>query len=342
MNFKTVEDARDGRGMKNAYLELKPAVSGLPLPEWTAAIFAFRESAEVLAQSIQALLAASEKVTLIDVVINGNERLAQETARLVDGLRFNTKAKPASLRIWQVEQGDKAHAWNQYLYGIWTGAGLAFFIDGYVKVHPHALARMGTVMADDHHALAATGIPTKGRSAEKMRTQLLADSGIHGNLHAIRGATLEDLRRRKFILPLGIYRTDSLIGAAIKFNLDPTQYRWDSHRIRVVADASWDHTPPSAMKPADLHSHFRRLLRQGQGVFENLAVRRHLSLNAQPLETLPETVHALVMGWMENHPQELRRALVKHPLSAFSLQHIKQKRDWSKANIPPRLLTQLI
>jgi len=321
---------------------LKPGTRRPCLSEQSVAMFAYRESDEVLAQSIQALLKAVESNTVIDVIVNGNDTLALEAARFVDALRLDDHVASVSLRIWQVAQGDKAHAWNQYLYGIWEGAKIAFFVDGYVRVHPTALTHIAAAMASDVYAMAATGIPNQGRSAAKMKAQMLAEHGIHGNLHAIRGVTLEALRIREFILPLGIYRTDSLIGAAIKFNLDPTQYRWDPKRIHVVAEASWDHTPLSIVKYSDLRTHFRRLIRQGQGVFENLAIRRHLAIDAKPLETLPETADDLARIWIHNYPKELCEALMKHPLAAFSLQRIKKPRDWTKAIIPPRLLTQVV
>lgn len=328
--------------LKNAYLGLKAGVPGSFSAEWSVVMFAHRESPEVLAESIKALLKAVKSNTTVDVIVNGNEPLALEAARFLDKLIPDDQPVSVSLRIWQVAQGDKAHAWNQYLYGIWEGAEVAFFVDGYVRVHPTALARISAAMADDDFALAATGVPSRGSSAASMKAQLVAQNGLHGNLHAIRGASLKALRQREFILPVGIYRTDSLIGAAIKFNLDPVQYRWEPKRIHVVTDASWDHTPLSIMKLSDLRTHFQRLIRQGQGVFENLAVRRHLSVDAKPLETLPETASDLARIWMQNHPLELREALVKHPLAVFSLQRVKQQRDWFKATIPPCLLAEFV
>ena len=310
------------------------------LPEWTVAMFAYRESSGILVQSIRALLKAIDRNTVIDVIVNGNELLAEEIARFIDGQKLDGHDCLVSLRIWHVAQGDKAHAWNQYLYGIWEGAGMAFFVDGYVRVHPDALRKMSDAMEKDGHALAATGVPSRGSSASSIRERMLAEHGLHGNLHVIRGGALEKLREQKFILPLGIYRTDSLIGAAMKFNLDPVRFGWDSQRINVVPDASWDHTPLSVAKLSDWAAHFKRIMRQGQGVFENLAIRRHLGVEFQPLETLPETVCELANVWMEKYPQEFWGALLRHPLAALSLNRIRKTRDWSDAAIPPRLLMQ--
>ena len=73
-------------------------------------------------------------------------------------------------------------------------------------------------------------------------------------------------------------------------------------------------------------------------MFELLAIRQHLDMERNSLSTLPETVTDLVDHWMENQPGQLWRALARRPLSVFSLHSIRQKRDWSKAMVPPRML----
>ena len=323
--------------LRKGYVDLKLEVQQPFVPDWSVAIFSSRESPDTLADSVRAVLAAIERNAFVDIIVNGNEPLAQDIAGFVGRLKPNPAGR-LLLRVWYVAQGDKAHAWNQYLYGIWPGAGLAYFVDGYVRVHRHAFMRIATALAEDSHALAATGVPSQGHSSAKLRAEMQRSNGIHGNLYAVRAPVLEALRQRQFILPLGIYRTDPLLGAAIKFNLDPARHPWDRHRIRIVLDASWEHTPLSMTKPADLNTQLRRALRQGRGTFELLAIRQHLDMERNSLETLPETVTDLVSHWMAKQPGQFWRALARRPLSAFSLHGIKQKRDWSNATIPPRML----
>lgn len=325
--------------IRNIYLALRPPAVGSFVPEWAIAVFSSRESSTLLAQTIQALLRAAQRDSVIDIIVNGNDALAQEVSKFVGSLRANS-AKYVLLRVWLVARGDKAHAWNQYLYGIWAGADLAFFVDGYARVYPQAMTRIAAAMAEDTYALAATGVPSRGRSAGRLSAQLRAERGIHGNLYALRGAVLNTLRHKGFMLPLGIYRTDPLLGAVVKFNLDPARYRWDPRRVRVVSEASWDHTPLSVWKSADWPVQLQRVFRQGQGRLENLAVRRHLHLEGNLPETLPETRTELVTRWMEGHPRELWHALRRHPLAACSLFGVRRHKDWSGVGIPPQLLTQ--
>ena len=179
-----------GVALRKGYLDLKLEAQQPFVPEWTVAIFSLRESARTLAESVRAVLTAIESDAIVDVIVNGNEPLAREVAGFVDGLKLNL-ARRLLVRLWYVAEGDKAHAWNQYLYGIWPGAGLTYFVDGYVRVHRHAFTRIATAMAEDNHAQAATGVPSQGRSSARLRAEMQRSNGIHGNLYAIRAPILK-------------------------------------------------------------------------------------------------------------------------------------------------------
>ncbi len=330
---------RMGKGMNEAYLALTAREARRVVPQWAVAIFSSRESIELLGQTILALLPAVVTSTFVDVVVNGNPALALQAARLVGELRSAGDTLPR-LRVWRVALHDKAHAWNQYVYGIWPGAERTFFVDGYVQVHPTAMRRLALTLDTDRHALAATGVPHRGRSAARLARQMEAGHGVHGNLYLLRGSVLNALRQRGFALPLGIYRSDALLGAVVKFGLDPTRHDWDPTRIHVVRGASWDHKPLSARKPADWLVQCRRLRRQGRGVFENLAARSHLALEHRSLEELPATASELIDHWMKHHPLEVWKALVHRPVAGLALSHLTRSRDWSNVRIPPKMMAE--
>lgn len=331
--------ARGRTRMKEAYFVLDPKRAKPAAPGWAVVILSSRESIEVLSRTIHTTAGVSGPDTLIDVVVNGNHALAQQASRYVEDIGATTACGPR-LRVWNVVVGDKAHAWNQYVYGIWPGAERTFFVDGYVQVHPRAMNRLSEALDVDDHALAATGIPSSGRSAASLARQMEAERGIHGNLYLLRGQVLSSLRKQGFTLPLGIYRTDPLLGAAVKFNLDPTQYDWDPKRIRVVRDASWDRRPLSALSVGDWVTQFRRIRRQGCGVFESCAARRHLHVEHRPLGDLPGTASELIDLWMRGHPREVWRVLVKRPTASFALWSVRRSGDWSNVHVPPELMAE--
>jgi hypothetical protein len=248
----------------------------------------------------------------------------------------------SAIRVWQIALGDKAHAWNEYLRCIWPGSRVAFFIDGYAQVKPDALTSLASGLDATSEAWAATGVPTCGRSAGKLRHAMLTEGGIHGSLHAVRGDVLARMRDQGFRLPLGLYRTDGLVGAAICFSMNPAEQRWNSQRVLISPTAGWSYQPLRWWKPADLRTHVKRLLRQSQGLLENSAIKEHLAARRQAPESLPETTAELVEDWVRRNPALVRKCFLRHPLSYAALRRLRDPRDWSQAAIAPRLVGQKI
>lgn len=156
-------------------------------PPWAVAIFAARETPAVLAATVRAAIAAcAGRRATIDVLIHGNPALAEHFA----GLAPTLASDACTLRIWSIAAPDKAHTWNEYVYRIWengNGGSTAFFIDGYARVKPDALAAIDRRLAAAPDATGATGVPSCGRSAARLREQMLREGGIHGNLYAVTG-----------------------------------------------------------------------------------------------------------------------------------------------------------
>jgi hypothetical protein len=306
---------------------------------WSVAIFAARESAETLSQCIRAALGASKgRDAAIDVLINGNRELALAIAnRDWPGVAGGD----GQVRTWSIAAGDKAHAWNEYLHRIWQAGTTAFFIDGYAQVKPDALQALCERLAADEAALGATGVPTCGRSAPRLREQMLKTGGFHGNLHTIRAEAMASLRSSGFRLPLGLYRTDSLIGAVLMFGLDPANNKWDPRRVAVAPDASWHVDGMSDITWNNVRTQAKRVLRQAQGELENRAAREHLAVKRRAPAAMPRTARQLVNDWMEEHPRQARSLFFKRPLCLHAARKLKAERDWSEAWTPPELVTPM-
>jgi hypothetical protein len=307
------------------------------LPRWSIAVFAARESLDTLKACIRAAVNASKNEdVVIDVLVNGNRALAEQTAQLPD---FAGEGhENVVVRVWFISTGDKAHTWNEYVHRIWQG-GMAYFIDGYAEVREDALSFIEAGLNDVPNALGATGVPTSGRSAAALRQLMLKEGGIHGNLYAIRGTVMSTLRERGFRLPLGLYRTDSLIGAVLVYQLDPSQNTWDTKRMFVHPQATWHVQQTGMWKPKDIWGQCKRKLRQAQGILENRAVRQHLAVEKRLPETLPHTISELVGKWIAACPQDARHIFLKHPITLYAARKLRQPRDWSDTNILPILLS---
>jgi hypothetical protein len=306
---------------------------------WSAVILSSRDDAETLCSSIEAArAAASGERAIIDVMVNGNPRLAaQVTAGLESGR--SSRSGLAAVRVWSLRLRDKANAWNQYVHTVWPGAEIAFFIDGYARVWPDALARLSDRLRESRRALAAAAVPTAGRSADSLRARMIKEPQINGSLYALRGATLDALRQSGARMPLGLYRQDGLLGSALAFGLDPARHAWTPDRIAVVPEASWSRRVASPWNTRDLLGRFDRMTRQALGVFEARAIREHLVHRERSLADLPTTNAGFIASWMRRHRAEALRTLCLHPLSLTVLAELCRRRDWSLGRCPPVLVT---
>jgi hypothetical protein len=313
--------------------------SQIPVGQSAVAIFSSREDPPVLLRSVKAALVAMQPLEggVLDVVVNGNWPLAEACAELF----ASSSIQPCSaveVRLWHVPLGDKAHAWNTYMHGLWPGSHVTFFVDGYAEVRPDAFGRLREELEPAGDALAASGVPSVGRSARPLQHQMIRHGGIHGNLYALGQSAVAHIRENAIRLPLGLYRTDSLLGAILHFGFDPVQHRWEPGRIAVVPAASWSFRPLRWWHPRDLWVHWRRLLRQEWGRLENLAIRQYLSEKKGRPEKLPYTADSLVDDWTKANAQQLADLIRRRPLVAYALRKLHGRRDWSQAEQPAVLL----
>lgn len=306
---------------------------------WTVAILSSREAPPRLAATIEAALrAVGGREAVIDVVVNGNRPLVEAVLPLLRALPLGT-APGATVRLWELPFGDKAHAWNSYLHSIWPGGDPAFFVDGYVAVRPDAMALVAEGLDQTPHAIAATGMPSVGRSARKLQEKLRREGGTHGNFHALRGETMARLRESGFRLPLGLYRTDALINSVLSLNLDPARHEWDPSRVLVHPTATWDFEPLAWHRPRDLLAQLRRVLRQLRGELEKQAFGHYLIVLRHPPAALASTTAGMVTAWLAALPDGGRSLFRSRPMLRLAARRlIEEQRDWSAAQEPPRLV----
>jgi hypothetical protein len=305
-------------------------------PKWTVAIFSARESVDTLLLCIRAAAAAcSGSQATVDVLVNGNRELASATEAAIASLAL---PEGVTVRLWFITFGDKAHAWNQYLHDIWQGSDVTYFVDGYAEVDVRALRLIHDGLEATPHALGATGVPTCGRTAAALRASMLKGGGIHGNLYALRGSTMEALRHAGFRLPLGIYRTDPLIGAVMMYRLDPANNDWDVKRVLVQDGATWHVAPTVWWHRKHLVANIKRKIRQSQGTLENLAARDHLTLKKLAPASLPRTVNQFVADWLSADPVRANKLFLRQPLAYYAARQLDKPRDWQLTETAPRQL----
>ncbi len=315
------------------------------MADWALVIFASRESTEALRRTLASALVSAHGLASIDVLVNGNSQLASDIAKDVGGLdasarHVGTGLQAPRLRIWSIPFGDKANAWNQYIASIWNGETIAFFVDGYVRLNADAIALLGQAVAANEQALGGTGVPTMGWSAKSLRTNLITNTGFHGNLCCIKGVVLEQMRKQAIRLPIGLYRTDSLMGAFLCFAMDPTTHQWEDFRIHVQADASWQIDVARWWHPQDLRAFFRRLGRQSRGLLENRAISEHLVARAQLPQDMPGTACELVRAWSLRCSAEFHSLWKVNPLVRRAYRQVCEAKMPAEVEKLPVLISQ--
>lgn len=305
------------------------------------AIISSRESTEILGKAVAAALRAVKGFNaVIDVVVNGNPVLAES---LVSHIRQLGGETPASVRLrcWSLACGDKAHAWNTYVHELWPGARTTVFMDGYVEPAADAILLLDTGLAENMNALAATGVPSVGASAQRMQKAMTSGGGIHGNLFAIGASAMRMIRNARFFVPIGLYRVDAVIGAALCKQLQPIGTTWDVKRIVVLPAVSWSFKPLKWWRIRDWVAYIKRLSRQQQGELENLAFRDFFMRRQQPLDKLPRTALELVEEWIRLAPDESSSVLKRSSSNRRALERMRLRRDWSSASSPPVMLYEI-
>jgi hypothetical protein len=205
--------------------------------DWSIAVFAARETPVVLQETLASILAATNRRAIVDVLVNGNLSLVNDAKTIIKSISL--QSGESIFRLWYIPLGDKANAYNCYIHKIFPQSRFAYFVDGYARPYPDAFSLLENGLNEHSEAWCAAGVPSTGRGARRSKTEQIAEHGIHGNLFCIPQYVMNLMRDNCFYLPIGLYRTDPTIGAAIKYSLDPAENSWDNRRIYVHPEASW-------------------------------------------------------------------------------------------------------
>ena len=120
---------------------------------------------------------------------------------------------------------------------------------------------------------------------------ILEQRGLVANLYSLRGAFVARLRAQGVRIPLKLEGDDGLIGALIKWDLDPKNNGFDESRIVACADAGFVFESMSPWRLSDWRVYWKRAVRYGRRRFEFQLLGR--SLKARGLAGLPGEITEL-------------------------------------------------
>lgn len=298
---------------------------------WSAAVFGRNEAASI-ATCLTALARAGEGAALeVTVLLNGTTD--DSARRALDAL---AKAGQRG-RVYAIPQGDKANAFNQFVHQLRPAAPMHVFVDAYAAVQPQSLRRLHAALEANPMAQAAAALPSAGRSAARLRADMLEYGGLHGSLFALREDFLARMVEGGLRLPLGLYRGDGLLGCLVLHDLDATGGGWRRERLALVPEASWSAPTLQPWRWRDWRRQWRRLVQQARGRLQWAALREDIYPGG--FTALPEDADARVVRWVAADPRARAPNPWRDPFAALAL--AEMRRPAPRAGLAPRLIGEV-
>ncbi len=230
------------------------------------AVFAHNEEKNIIACLDSLPRSASNRRIEAHVLVNG---CTDHTLGIVS----DYAREHAWVVVHAVELGDKANAWNVYVHELAPRADAHFFIDGDVEACPKALLNLQAALDREIQAFAAAAVPASGRGRTASIRSMLSTRELAGNLYALRGSFLQRLKAAQIRMPRGLIGEDSLVGALVKTDLEPST--WDDHRVVTDGQACFRFRSLSPFSLADWRLYWRRKIRYSLRRFQFLLLRDH-------------------------------------------------------------------
>jgi hypothetical protein len=228
-------------------------------PRWSIAVFAHNEAARIRAALASLPAGAGGHPLSVVVLANG---CSDST---VDVVRSCAPHVP-DLRLVEIDLGDKANAWNTYVHDVWTAEEMSaieihFFMDGDVRLEPDALPLLASAFLAAPSIDAVGGMPTTGRDRDAWRERMARNVSLAGNLYSLRRSFLNELRRSRVRMPIGLIGEDRFVSWLVEHRLGAGAAADDQPRCVFHRDAGFAFDSLSPWHPRDYRTYVRRLWR---------------------------------------------------------------------------------
>ena len=259
---------------------------------YEVAVFGVNEAANIAACLSSIDHACEGTQSHVSVILNGS---TDNSLNIIKTLSVSNCA----VSVFSIPAADKANAINQFIHRLRREADPCFFVDAYVKIGKSSLSAMTLALQQTPHAVAASGIPITGRSAAATAENTMKGGVLSGQFYALRRGFLDRLVSMNINLPHQLYRGDGLIGSMAAHNLDAMGTPWDNERIIGVRQATFEITPLSPFKPADLKRQLRREIQQARGRLENQAIKSIIYTGGYT--ALPSNASEMIKTWLQSN-----------------------------------------
>ena len=225
------------------------------------AILAHNEEARIGA-CIASLLAEPNDFP-IHVVVNGSHDRTAQIAR-----SFGPR-----VTVHDFAAGGKSRSWNQFVFDVLDGfAEIHIFVDGDAEIAPGSIATLQAELMANPDANAASGMPLNGRRAAFYQSKMREENGLFGDLYAIRGEFLAQMKAANIRLPVDLVGDDGLLGSLAKTNL-MSEMNWQNNRVVVCPAAGFYCEPASFASVATWKMQYTRQINYSLRHFQNQIIK---------------------------------------------------------------------
>ncbi len=236
-----------------------------PQAPWPVMVLAHNEERHIAACLDSIFAADPEQHFVVYVMANGctdrTEAIVQDYGR-----------RRPEVRLVSIKMGDKCNAWNVFIHDTVPASckerDIYFFMDGDATAAAGAFTALARGLHDTPYANAAAGVPLSGRNAERDREAMLREHALVANLYALRGSFVQRLQEMGVRVPLKLEGDDGMIGAFVKWDLQPVTNGTDDERIVVCPDAGFRFESFTPLRPADWKTYWKRAVRYGRRNYE--------------------------------------------------------------------------
>lgn len=176
------------------------------------------------------------------------------------------------VHLVSIALGDKCNAWNVFVHETVArtcpSRDVYFFMDGDATAAQGAFKAMARGLETTTYANAAAAVPLTGRNAERDREAMVREHALVANLYALRGSFVDRLRAMGVRVPLKLEGDDGMIGAFVKWDLNPTTNGTDDKRIVVCPDSGFRFESFTPTRPGDWKVYWKRAVRYGRRNYE--------------------------------------------------------------------------
>lgn len=220
---------------------------------------------------------------------------------VVNGTTDRTAAIAAQLGGSKVvvhdwKQGGKSRSWNRLMFdtpGI--EADHFVFVDGDAQIAAGSIQALVATLKEWPEANAASGLPLNGRRVEQYRRAVITQHGLFGDLYALSGAFVANMRQAHIRLPEDLVGDDGLIGAMAKTGLK-SEANWNDQRLQPCEAAGFYCEPIGLLSPAGLRMQAKRMINYSTRHFQNQIITGIMRESGP--EALPVRLADLYPQWL--------------------------------------------